>query len=72
MSKPDRWVEFDDVTCTRETDAALLCTFPEVDEALWIPLSQCDLDAGNIHGAGDHGKLVITRWIATQKDLLED
>lgn len=58
--------EFDDVSCVRETENAILCV---VDgEELWFPKSQ--LAEGNeVAGAGDVGTLVVTRWIAEQKEL---
>lgn len=58
---------FEDVECTQETDAALLCS---VDgQEVWIPKSQVD-DDSEVYHEGDTGKLVVSVWIATQKGLI--
>jgi hypothetical protein len=59
-------VRIDDVSCVRETDAALLCI---VDgEEHWIPKSQVHDDSA-VFEAGHEGTLVVTQWIAEQKEL---
>lgn len=61
-------VELDDVTCKAETDKALLC---DIDgEEIWIPLSQVD-DSSEVQSKGDEGTLIITKWCAEQKGLVE-
>ena len=36
---------------------------------VWIPQSQVD-DASEVYSVGDEGTLVITEWIAMQKELI--
>ena len=60
-------VEFENVVCTRDTDAALLC---EIDGAEhWIPRSQISPES-EVDAAGDEGTLVVTEWIAAQRGLV--
>lgn len=59
--------EFQNVKCIKETAAALLCVID--GKEVWIPQSQVD-DASEVYSVGDEGTLVITEWIATQKELI--
>ena len=65
----DKTVEFEGVTCKKETDKALLCVID--GEEHWIPKSQVD-DDSEVFNDGDNstGKLVVSEWIATQKGLV--
>lgn len=65
-------VEIEDVTCIRETDKAILCKIEDEDydgDDQWIPLSQVH-DNSEVYQNGDEGKLIITKWIATQKGFI--
>lgn len=62
-------VEIPDCFADRETDAAMLVLLAN-DEEIWIPKSHVD-DASEVYKAGHNGTLVITKWIAEQKGLLE-
>jgi len=63
----DKNVTIPGALVTRETDKALLV---EVEgEQLWIPKSQVH-DDSDVYQDGDHGDLVISRWIAEQKELV--
>lgn len=60
-------VTFEGVTLVRETEKAILVTFPEEGE-LWIPLSQVHkLERSKVKG-GD--KITVSQWIAEQKGLV--
>jgi hypothetical protein len=66
-------IEFEDVTCLKQTNAAILCRIldedDDIDEDVWIPLSQVH-DNSEVYEEGTEGKLIITRWIAEQKELV--
>ena len=69
MSRPcedEDPVEITDVTCTRETEKALLCVIEQED--VWIPKSQVT-DDSEVYAKGHAGTLVVTAWIAKQKGL---
>lgn len=60
-------VEFEKVKATGATEKAVLC---EIDgEEHWIPRSQID-DDSEVYEKGHEGTLVITEWLAIQKDLI--
>ncbi len=60
-------VEFEDVECIAETPVAIRV---DIDgEKYWIPQSQVH-DDSEVWRLGQKGKLVITRWIAEQKNLV--
>ena len=61
----DRWVEISGVEVMHETDKALLCEIQ--GEEVWIPKSQLG-DESEVKQGGDSGTLVVTRWLAEQKD----
>lgn len=62
------YVDIRDVRCIRETAKAILIEIPGYGEDLWIPQSQVD-DRSEVWHEGDEGTLVISQWIADQKDL---
>jgi hypothetical protein len=63
-------VEFADVTVTASTDKALLVVIPEhSEEPLWVPRSQID-ESSEVQEDGDEGMLVVTEWIAKEKELI--
>lgn len=54
----------DDVKCTRETGAAILCVIKGKEE--WIPKSQVH-DDSFVFRVGHEGKLVVTEWLAEER-----
>lgn len=69
------WTEYDSkhvessefVKCLRETPKAILVDVG--GEELWFPKSQLSED-NEVSEEGDEGVLIISQWIAEQKDLL--
>jgi len=59
---------FEPCVAIRETDRALLVRFPDSRE-LWIPKSQISQDS-DLKEEDDEGTLVVSRWIAEQKELI--
>lgn len=59
-------VRIEDVVVKKQTDKALLCEINGDD--VWIPQSQID-DDSEVWNEGDEGTLVISQWIAEQKEL---
>jgi len=55
-------------TAIRETEKALLVEIHGYGEH-WLPKSQIDEDS-DVRGEGDHGALLISNWIAEQKELV--
>lgn len=68
MADPDKTCTFFDVTVEQETEKALLCNIE--GEEIWIPKSQID-DDSEVYEMGTTGDLVVSRWIATQKGLVD-
>lgn len=63
---PDGHVAIADVTVVTQTDKALLV---DIDGAQhWIPQSQIH-DDSEVYKAGTEGILIITDWIAKQRNL---
>jgi hypothetical protein len=61
-------VVFEDVTAKASSSKALLC---EIDgEEFWIPKSQIH-DDSEVYAKDQTGKLVISRWIAEEKGLID-
>ena len=59
-------VELTDVEAKKETEKAILC---DIDgKEMWIPKSQID-DDSEVFEEGHYGTLIITDWIAEQKEL---
>ena len=70
MEEYDRkYVKFEDVVCLKETEKAVLVSCDEFPQDIWIPVSQIS-DDSDVFAEGHEGDLIITRWIAEQKDLL--
>lgn len=63
----DETVEFENVTVKIETEKALLCIINDAE--VWIPKSQID-DDSEVYKKDTEGKLIVTEWIAKQKDLI--
>ncbi len=67
----DEHVSVQDVLCKHMTDKALLCVIH--DEEMWIPLSQVHDDSEVFNDTSAcEGTLIITKWIAEQKNLAEE
>lgn len=67
MREGDPTVEFRNVTCKRETDAALLVEID--DKEIWMPKSQIS-DDSEVTAEDDVGTLIVSQWIAEQKGLV--
>ncbi len=68
MRETDPTVSFKDVVCKKETDRALLVIIGEQD--YWIPKGHVHPDSEVFDDANNaEGTLVISEWIAKQKDL---
>ncbi len=63
----DKHVTIQDVTAVRDSDKAVLCDIE--GEEIWIPKSQIHADS-EVYAKETEGALIITRWIAEQKNLL--
>lgn len=59
-------VYFDDVTCVAESERAIRVLIDEREH--WIPITQID-DESEVKVEGDEGRLIVTRWIAEQREL---
>ena len=59
-------VELHNVVCKVETERAILCVIG--DDEHWIPKSQIEPDS-EVQGLKDEGTLVISAWIAREKNL---
>jgi hypothetical protein len=58
---------FENVTVLRETEKAILC---EIDgKQVWLPKSQIH-DDSEVYKMGTEGELVISQWLAEEKDLV--
>ncbi|OHD23869.1 MAG: hypothetical protein A2Y38_17420 [Spirochaetes bacterium GWB1_59_5] len=63
---PDGHVAIEDVTVIKQTDKALLVDVDGTQH--WIPQSQIH-DNSEVYKAGTEGILIITDWIAKQRNL---
>lgn len=63
-------VKLENAKCIKETDAALLCRLDDGTE-IWFPKSHVD-DDSEVYNDTDsaEGTLVVSEWIAKQKNLL--
>ena len=68
----DEPITFEKCEVARTTDKALLCWID--GDKVWIPKSQIDDDSELYDGAveGDTGTLVIPRWLAIDKALVDE
>ena len=60
--------EFEKVTALAETTAAVLCEMGD-GQQVWFPKTQID-DDSEVFEKGHDGKLVVSQWIAEQKNLV--
>ena len=70
MSYNDRFepVEVEVEKVIAETDKAIGIIVDEDDEPTWIPKSQI-ADESEVQAKGDHGTMIIPRWLAEEKGL---
>ena len=64
-------VLFENAECSGESENAIYVVFEEDHEEHCIPKSQIHKDS-DIREYGDTGNLIITRWIAEKRGLVED
>lgn len=69
MRDSDPVCEFQ-VRVKRTTDAAICCHVEGVAEDVWFPKSQINLDDSDVSEVGDTGSLIVSEWIALQKNLI--
>jgi hypothetical protein len=60
----------ENVTIIKQTDAAILVEFPEIDEPEWIPQSGVHDDSG-VWKEGQEGNLILHDWCAKMKNWEE-
>ena len=60
-------IEIEDVEVIADTEKAILCVIEGKQH--WIPQSQVREDS-EVWKKGDKGTLIISRWIAEQKDIV--
>lgn len=63
-------VSFDGCFAKRDSGKSLLINIPEIDtEPVWVPKSQIH-DDSEVYDVGEHrhGKLVVTDWLAEQRE----
>jgi hypothetical protein len=61
----DEVERFDDATCVRETDKAILVKQDDLGE-VWIPRSQVH-DDSEVYEEGGEGELVVKAWFARKQ-----
>ena len=69
MRDGDPVCEFN-VRVKKVTDAALCCHVEGVEGDVWFPKSQIDAEQSAVSEVGDVGSLIVSEWVALQKDLL--
>jgi hypothetical protein len=62
-------IAIEGVECIRHTDKA--CLMVIFGEEHWIPQRHINMDS-EVYQRGHIGKLIITKWIATQRELWEE
>lgn len=66
-NKSDEWFHVDDVRCKGSTAKAVLAVLPDGREE-WFPKSHVSSDSEVVE-EGDEGTLIVSEWIATEKEL---
>jgi hypothetical protein len=61
MARDDEHIELEGHVSNR-TDKAVLFWVEKLDEEVWFPLSQCELDS-------DENTLLVPLWLARQRGL---
>jgi len=67
-NKTDEWFDVDNAECKAETPKALCILLPDGREE-WFPKSQVSPES-EVASEGDRGTLVVSEWIAQQKELV--
>jgi len=62
-------VHFKNARSTSSTERAVYCIL-ENDHGLWVPKSQID-DDSEVYDKYQEGKLVVSLWIAEEKEILD-
>jgi hypothetical protein len=62
----DEFVAFQNVKLIESTAQSLFCQIGT--QRVWLPRRHT---SGKLHGAGDRGQLLIRRWIACERHLLD-
>ncbi len=62
------YVVLDDCVCKAATAKAIRVYIPDAEETMWIPLSQVH-DDSEVFESGTEGTLIITAWLADQKEI---
>lgn len=65
------FVRIEGTECVGETSAAINVMITSGQPHVWIPKSQVH-DDSEVYERGGTGALIITRWIAEQKDIEEE
>jgi hypothetical protein len=68
MRRFSKTIAFDKTCCIGESDKGLLVLFENTAEQHWLPKSQIS-DDSQIQHRGDEGTLLVSDWIAQQKNL---
>jgi hypothetical protein len=68
----EKHVIIDDVACIRDTEKAILVQLGEDEDQAehWFPKSQLH-DDSKVYEEGTDGNLIITKWIACERNLWE-
>jgi hypothetical protein len=72
MSSKDDPITLEKATVLRGSSKAVLVRFEHEGESRteWFPLSQVH-DDSEVWNVGDEGVMLVTRWIASEKGLVE-
>lgn len=67
--KDERYLVFENTSCDRMTQAAILVHFEDLGKEAWIPISQVHEDS-EVFEEGTKGDLIVKSWIAEDKGLV--
>jgi len=68
MSSKDP-VFFDECTCLKETDKAILVEIPELEDEKWFPKTTIHEDS-EVWKEDDFGRLAVKYWFAEKENLV--
>lgn len=73
FSEPKKFRAYEKCVVVRETEKALLVNFPLAEgiHETWIAKSQIH-DDSEVYEKGTEGKLVISEWLAKEKNIEEE
>lgn len=72
MAKPKELVTTPELTCLKETERAMLFKLEGRKDAFWIPKSQIEEPALDEIAQGTIQEIVIPKWLAEEKDLVDE